>query len=95
MASLGAGAAFLTEDAIKSVLKDAPFPKEIIGGLLENAKGTKEEVVKGLKEELGKYLSRLDLNNIVDYVAENYDVDVSASFSLKKKKKNVSKKSKK
>lgn len=92
LASLGVGAAFMTEDAIKSVLSDVPLPKDIINGLLSNAKNAKEDFVTSLREELRAYFSKIDLKKLTDYVLENYDVEVNASLSFKKKKKGVEEK---
>lgn len=85
IASLGMGAAFMTEDAVKNLIGDLPLPKDIVSGLIQNAKGAKEDLTKGLRDEFRKYLSKLDTNNIIDYIAQNYDVEVEAKFKLKKK----------
>ncbi len=85
IASVGMGAAFMTEESIKGVLNDLPVSKEIISGLVQNAKGAKEDFTKGLREEFGKYLSKLDKESLIDYLVENYDVEVNASFKFKKK----------
>lgn len=83
--SVGIGAAFMTEESVKSLLNDLPLPKDIVTGLVQNAKGAKEDFTKSLREEFRKYLSHLDTENIIDYIAENYDVEVNASFKFKKK----------
>ena len=93
IASVGVGAAFMTEDTVKSLLNDLPIPKDIISGLVQNAKGAKDEVAKSLRDEIKKYLSRVDTENIIDHLAENYDVEVNATFSFKKKQKSKKKKS--
>lgn len=85
--SVGVGAAFMTEESVRNILGDLPLPKDIVSGLVQNAKGAKDEFTQGLREEFKKYLSHLDTENIVDYIAENYDVEVNASFSFKKKAK--------
>lgn len=85
--SVGVGAAFMTEESVKSILNDLPLPKDIVTGLVQNAKGAKDEFTHGLRDEFKKYLSRLDTENLIDYIAENYDVQVNASFSFKKKEK--------
>lgn len=84
--SVGVGAAFMTEESVRSILGDLPLPKDIVSGLIQNAKGAKEDFSQGLRDEFKKYLSHLDTENIIDYIAENYDVEVNASFKLKKKK---------
>ncbi len=83
--SIGVGAAFMTEDAVKNVLKDIPLPKEIVNGLLQNAKNAKADFADGVKEELGKYLSKVDPKTLLDEMLDNYDVEVNAKFSFKRK----------
>lgn len=82
----GVTAAFMTEEAARAVLKDLPLPKEIVGGLIENAKTTKTEFVAGVKNELKAYLDKIDLSREIDKIAEKYDFEVKATISLKKKK---------
>ena len=91
--SIGLGAAFLTEDALKNLLKDVPISKDIVNGILQNAKNAKSDFTQGLRDEFKKYLSHIDLEKIMDILLENYDMEVTAKFSFKKKKKrkNVSK----
>jgi hypothetical protein len=84
--SVGVGAAFMTEESVRNILGDLPLPKDIISGLVQNAKGAKEEFSKNLGEEFRGYLKGLDTERIIDYIAENYDVEVNANFSFKKKK---------
>lgn len=81
--SVGVGAAFMTEESVKSLLGDLPLPKDIVNGLVQNAKGAKEDFSKNIREEFGKYLSKVDVEKLVDYIAENYDL--KADISLKKK----------
>ena len=84
VSALGAAA---TEDNIKSMLKDIPAAKDVVQNLMQNAKGAKGEVAKMLQDEFRKYLGKVDIEKIVDYVAENYDLDVKTQVSLKKKTK--------
>lgn len=83
----GVTAAFMTEEAIRAAMKDVPLPKEIVGGLVENAKNTKTEFVAGVKNELKTYLDKIDLSKEIDKIAEKYDFEIKATISLKKKKK--------
>lgn len=85
--STGVTAAFMTEETVRTVLKDLPLPKEIVGGLLENAKTTKTEFIAGVKNELKTYLDKIDISKEIDKIAEKYDFEVKATISLKKKKK--------
>ena len=83
----GVTAAFMTEESVRALLKDVPLPKDIVGGLLENAKTTKTEFVSSVKNELKSYLDKIDISKEIDKIAEKYDFEVKATISLKKKKK--------
>lgn len=88
----GISAAFMTEDAVKGIIKDLPLPKEIANGLLQNAKNTKEEFISSVKTELKDYLGKIDLSKEIDRIIENYDIEVNAKLKLTPKKKKAAKK---
>lgn len=83
----GVTAAFMTEEGVRSVLKDLPIPKDIVGGLVENAKNTKTEFVNSVKNELKTYLDKINISDEIDKIVEKYDFEIKATISLKKKKK--------
>jgi len=83
--SVGVGAAFMTEDAVKGVLQDLPLSKDILSGLVQNAKSTKEEFVGSLREEIRSYLKNVDASTLVDNILDRYDIEVNATFQFKKK----------
>lgn len=83
----GVTAAFMTEESVRTLLKDVPLPKDIVGGLVENAKNTKTEFVASVKNELKTYLDKIDIGREIDKIVEKYDFEVKATISLKKKKK--------
>jgi hypothetical protein len=85
--STGVTAAFMTEESVRSLLKDVPLPKDIVGGLVENAKNTKTEFISGVKNELKSYLDKIDLSKEIDKILDKYDFEVKATISLKRKKK--------
>lgn len=84
--SIGVGAAFMTEDAVKKVLADLPLPKEIVTGLLKNAQSVKEDFVQSVRSELSDHLSKVDPKKLMEEVLENYDIDVQAKIKFTKKK---------
>lgn len=84
--SIGVGAAFMTEDAVKKVLGDLPLPKEIVSGLLKNAQSVKEDFVQSVRSELSEHLSKVDPKKLLEEVLENYDIDVQAKVKFTKKK---------
>lgn len=83
--SVGVGAAFMTEESVKKILEDLPLPKEILSGLVQNAKGAKEDFTNGIREELRNYLSKVDASKIAMDILDRYDVEVEAKFKFKKK----------
>lgn len=83
--SVGVGAAFMTEESVKKILEDLPLPKEILTGLVQNAKGAKEDFTNGIREEIRNYLSKVDASKIATDILDRYDVEVEAKFKFKKK----------
>ena len=83
----GVTAAFMTEESVRALLKDLPLPKDIVGGLLENARNTKTEFVTGVKNELKSYLDKIDLSKEIDKILQKYDFEIKATIGLKRKKK--------
>lgn len=87
--SVGVGAAFMTEESVKNLLNDLPIPKDIVSGLYQNAKGAKEEFVQGIREEVATHLSKVEPKKLLEEVLEDYDVEVTAKFTFKKKVKDI------
>ncbi len=83
--SIGIGAAFMTEDAVKNILNDLPLPKDIVTGLLQNAKNAKEDFSDSIREEVRAHLSKIDPARLVDDLVENYDIELKTKISFKKK----------
>ena len=98
--SVGVGAAFMTEDAVKNILSDLPLPKDIVSGLLQNAKSAKEDFSTTIRDELRIHLSKVDPKILMEELVENYDIEFNTKVSFKKRdddskqNKSVSKKSK-
>ena len=83
--SVGVGAAFMTEESVKKILEDLPLPKDIISGLVQNAKGAKEDFTNGIREEIKNHLAKLDATKVIGELLEKYYVEVEAKFKFKKK----------
>ncbi len=83
--STGISAAFMTEDAVKNLIQDLPIPKELVNGLVQNAKNSKDEFISSVKSELKSYLEKIDLQKEIDRLVENYDIEVNAKINFKKK----------
>ena len=83
--SVGVGAAFMTEDAVKNILNDLPISKDVLSGLVSNAKTAKEDFVLSIREEVRSYLENVDPSHIVDNVVEKYDLEITTKVKFKKK----------
>jgi hypothetical protein len=86
LSSLSSSSSIVSEESIKGLLKDLPVAKDIVLNVIDNAKGAKGEVSKLLQDEFRKYLGKVEVEKIVDYLAENYDIDAKLSFKKKEAK---------
>lgn len=85
--STGVGAAFITEDAIRNILADIPLPKNIVMGLLQNAKSAKADFASLIRSELQKHLSEDNIKGLLREVLDQYDIKIDATLHFKKKRK--------
>lgn len=83
--SVGMGAAFMTEDVVKKYVNDLPIPKDMANGLMQNAKGVKEDFLKSIQEEVRKHLARVDPKKLADELASKYDIQINATVRFKRK----------
>ncbi|MFP5492463.1 MAG: hypothetical protein ACLGG0_13245 [Bacteriovoracia bacterium] len=77
-------------DILKSVVSTgvsaASMGEEAVKGIMENAKNAKTELIGQAKNELKSWLDKIDLSKEIDRVLEDYDLEVNAKVSFKKKK---------
>lgn len=85
VASLGLGAAFMTEEMVKSALSDVSLPKELIQGLTQNGKKMKEEFVQSIQSELAKYLKGVNPTAIIDHILNHYHIELQTKLVVTKK----------
>ena len=85
--STGIGAAFMTEDSVRNLLKDVPLPKTVLAGLLQNAKTAKKDFTSLLRSELEKHFSKMDPERLLREVLNEYDVQINATLRFRKKRK--------
>jgi hypothetical protein len=80
--SVGVGAAFLTEESIRSYLADLKLPKDALNFILQSAAKGKEELVSRVSKEIGGLLSHVDFVKEVSRFAENHKFKVSAEIEV-------------
>lgn len=78
-------------DILKTVVSTgvtaASLGEEAVKGIVENAKSAKSEFMGQVKTELKGWLDKIDLSKEIDRVLKDYDLEVSAKISFKKKNK--------
>jgi hypothetical protein len=79
----GAGALFLTEEGIRSLVGELKLPKELIGTLLAQADRTKQDVVRVLGEEVRRFLESAALHEELGKLLSDMTIEVKAEVRLK------------
>jgi hypothetical protein len=77
--SVGVGAAFMTEESIRSYLGDIKLPKDVISFILQSANKGKEERVG---KEIGGLLSHIDIVKEGSRFVENHKFKISAEIEI-------------
>jgi len=85
--SVGVGAAFLTEDMIRSYLQDIKLPKEVLQLLLQQAGKSKDELLDRIGNETMKIISKIDFVKEASRFVETHKFKVSAEIEVIKKTK--------
>ncbi len=84
--TVGVGTFFLTEEALKTLVQDFKFPKEVVQSLLEGAKGVRAEFMQSVVNEMMKKFS--DKVNpaelLADFLRKN-DVTFEVKIKVKEK----------
>ncbi|NBT57736.1 hypothetical protein EBT16_03020 [bacterium] len=81
----GLATIFMTEEGVRSYLKEKKLPKELVGLFLEGFNRKKDNLYEMLTREFGKVLSKTDINKELQKFLENHEVDIHAKVSFKKK----------
>ncbi len=89
--SVGVGAAFMTEESIRTYLGDLKLPKEILGLLLQSANKGKDEITQRVSKEVIGIVSKIDWIKEASRFAETHKFKISAEIDIIKKNNNDSK----
>src|ERR1700733_6523201 len=80
--SVGVGAAFLTEESIRSYLADLKLPKDALNFILQSANKGKEELVGRVSKEIGGLLKHTDIMNEISRFAASHKFKISAEIEV-------------
>jgi hypothetical protein len=73
----GLGAVFSTEEGIRKIASDFHLPKDVANFLIQQASSSKDEVLRIVAQELGKFLSTVNISG------ELQKLLTSVSFEIK------------
>ncbi len=83
--AVGVGAAFLTEESIRSALGEVKLPKEILNLVLQNASKTKDIVADQVTKEIVKLVSKIDFVKEASRFVEDHKFKIEIDITKKDK----------
>ena len=87
LVTAGVGAAFMTEESIRSYLSDLKLPKDVLNSVLSGANRSKEELLNRVGNEVIKVISKIDFVNEASRFVEEHKFRVTAEVEVLKKDK--------
>lgn len=83
----GLGAAFMTEESVRSFVSEMKLPKETLNLLLQGASKSKEELVNRVGREIVNMVSKIDLVKEASRFVEEHKFKVTAEIEVTRKAK--------
>lgn len=83
--SVGLGAAFMTEESVRSALGDIKLPKEVLTTILTGASRSKEEFLNRIGNETVKLISKIDFVKEASRFVEEHKFHITAEIEVVKK----------
>jgi hypothetical protein len=83
--SVGLGAAFMTEESVRSALSGMNLPKEVLSTILQGASRSKEEFLNKVGNETIKLLSKIDFVKEASRFVEEHKFRINAEIEVVKK----------
>lgn len=85
--TVGIGAAFLTEESIRSLVGELKLPKELVANLLAQANSTRSEFLGKFSQEImEKIQSKIDPVELVTEVLRKNDIELTVKIKVSPKK---------
>ena len=81
----GVGAAFMTEENIRSYLAELKLPKEFLNLLLTQANRSKEELIQRVGKEIMQIVNKVDFVNEFSKFAETHRFRITADIEITRK----------
>mgnify|MGYP000028102174 CR=1 FL=1 len=86
LTAAGLSTLFLTEESVRSYLREKKLPKELVGLLAEGMGKRKDDLYSIVGKEVGSFFSKLDLSKEVAHFLENHRVAFEGKISFEPKK---------
>ncbi len=83
--TVGMGAAFMTEESIRTYLAELKLPKEALNFLLQGAKKSKEELMNRVGNEVVSIIRKIDFVEEASRFVEGHKFRISAEVEVIKK----------
>lgn len=83
----GLGAAFMTEEHIRSYVSDLKLPKEVLNTLLQGASKSKDELINRVGNETIRLISKIDIVKEAARFVETHKFKINAEVEVIKKEK--------
>ncbi len=83
--SVGLGAAFMTEESVRSALGDIKLPKEVLTTILQGASRSKEDFLNRIGNETVKLISKIDFVKEASRFVEEHKFHISADIEVVKR----------
>lgn len=83
--SVGLGAAFMTEESVRSALGGLNLPKEVLASILQGANRSKEEFLNKVGNETIKLMSKIDFVKEASRFVEEHKFRINAEIEVVRK----------
>lgn len=83
--SVGLGAAFMTEESVRSALGGLNVPKDVLTSILQGATRSKEEMLNKVGNEVVKLISKIDFVNEASRFVEEHKFKINAEIEIVRK----------
>lgn len=83
--SVGLGAAFMTEESVRSALGGLNVPKDVLASILHGATRSKEEMLNKVGNEVIKLVSKIDFVKEASRFVEEHKFKINAEIEIVRK----------
>lgn len=83
--SVGLGAAFMTEESVRSALGGLNVPKDVLTSILQGATRSKEDMLNKVGNEVVKLISKIDFVKEASRFVEEHKFKINAEIEIVRK----------